>query len=40
MPIETENYNEENYVSEDGKFVRAVKEIEEEEIEDADSSTK
>jgi len=40
LPIETENYNEENYVSEDGKFVRAVKEIEEEEIEDADSSTK
>lgn len=40
LPTETENYNEKNYVGEDGKFVTPVEEIKEEEIEDADSSTK
>lgn len=40
LPIETENYNENNYVGEDGTFVVPIEEVKEEEIEDADSSTK
>ena len=40
LPIETENYNEKNYVSEDGTFIVPAEEVKEEEIEDADSSTK
>ena len=39
LPIETENYNEKNYVGEDGTFVVPTEEVNEEEIEDADSST-
>ena len=39
LPIETENYNEKNYVGDDGTFVVPVEEVKEEEIEDADSST-
>ena len=40
LPIETENYNEKNYVGEDGAFVVPAEEVKEEEIKDADSSTK
>ena len=40
LPIETENYNENNYVGEDGTFVVPAEDKKEEEIEDADSSTK
>lgn len=39
LPVETENYNEKNYVGDDGTFVVPVEEVKEEEIEDADSST-
>ena len=39
LPIKTENYNEENYVGEDGTFVVPTEEVKKEEIEDADSST-
>ena len=40
LPIETAVYNEKNYVGEDGVFVAPIEEMKEEEIEDADSSTK
>lgn len=40
LPTETAVYNEKNYVGEDGVFVAPVEEMKEEEIEDADSSTK
>ena len=39
LPVDTESYNEKNYVSEDGTFVVPVATIKEKEIEDADSST-
>ena len=39
LPIETENYNEKNYVGEDGTFIVPTEDKKEEEIEDADSST-
>jgi len=40
LPVDTEKYNEKNYVGEDGVFIVPAEEVKEEEIEDADSSTK
>ena len=34
LPVETENYNEKNYVGDDGTFVVPVEEVKEEEIEE------
>lgn len=39
LPVDTAQYNEKNYVGEDGAFVVFEEEVKEEEIEDADSST-
>ena len=39
LPVDTEKYNEKNYVGEDGVFIVPAEEVKEEEIEDADSST-
>lgn len=40
LPVETEHYNEKNYVGDDGKFIVPTEAVKKEEMEDADSSTK